>query len=194
MAFAALPEKIILALLICASLAGFWIRFRRVATVIAGAKTDSEFHLGSLAPRARDFVWEVLLQGKVIEHRPIAGFAHALVFWGFCAFALITVNHIAAGFGVHLLSRDSGFGKAYFGFVALFAVAVALSIAYLAFRRFVLRPVWLGKVAPESGIIAGLIFILMITYLGRIHLLGSHASRARQSGGCTRWPCSSFCP
>jgi Fe-S oxidoreductase len=47
----------------------------------------------------------------------------------------------------------------------VFAVLVAVSIAGLAIRRFVVRPRWLGTVAPESGIIALLIFILMITYL-----------------------------
>jgi Fe-S oxidoreductase len=91
--------------------------------------------------------------------------AHAFVFWGFVAFALITLNHIAAGFGLPFLSRESGFGKVYFAFVAVFAVAVAVSIAGLAIRRFVVRPRWLGTVAPESGIIALLIFILMATYL-----------------------------
>ena len=35
----------------------------------------------------------------------------------------------------------------------------------LAIRRFVARPKWLGKVSPESGIIALFIFILMVTYL-----------------------------
>ena len=30
-------------------------------------------------------------------------------------------------------------------------------------RRFVARPIWLGKVSPESGVIAGLIFLLMVT-------------------------------
>ncbi len=54
--------------------------------------------------------------------------------------------------------------------MALFAVAVAVSIAYLAFRRFVLRPEYLGTVAPESGIIAGLIFVLMATYLAGLAL------------------------
>ena len=116
----------------------------------------------------RRFVWEVLLQGKVIKDRPVAGAAHALVFWGFCAFALITINHLATGFGLTLLSRSGGFGAVYFGLAAIFAVAVAVSIAYLAFRRYVLRPVWLGHLAPESGIIAALIFILMVTYLGAL--------------------------
>ena len=62
-------------------------------------------------------------------------------------------------------SQDSGFGSFYFGFVAVWAVAVAVSIAGLFIRRFIVRPVWLGKVAPESGFIAFLIFTLMVTYL-----------------------------
>jgi Fe-S oxidoreductase len=107
----------------------------------------------------------VLLQGKVIRERPLPGVAHAFVFWGFCAFALITLNHLAAGFGFPFLNRESGFGKAYFAFVAVWAVLVAVSIAGLAIRRFVARPKWLGTVSPESGIIALFIFILMVTYL-----------------------------
>ncbi len=159
-------EKITLAALIVASLAGFWIRFQPVVRIILASKADAGVRFGAFMVRVRRFVFEVLLQGKVIKDRPIAGAAHALVFWGFCAFALITINHVASGFGVPVLSHSGGFGAFYFGLAAVFAVAVAVSIAYLAFRRYVLRPVWLGKLAPESGIIAALIFILMVTYLG----------------------------
>jgi Fe-S oxidoreductase len=165
MAPVSLLEKILLALLIVISLTGFWLRFRRVLRIVLAAKPDAEFQIGSLIPRLRDFVWEVLFQGKVISQRPIAGAAHAFVFWGFIAFSMVTLNHIAGGFGFPLLSRDGAFGKIYFGIVAIFALLVACSISYLALRRFVLRPIWLGKVSPESGIIAGLIFILMLTYL-----------------------------
>jgi Fe-S oxidoreductase len=171
-----LPEKLVLIILICLSAAGFWYRFRGVVHVISAARPDPGFTLGDLFPRIRSFVWEVLLQGKVIQQRPAAGLAHAFVFWGFCAFALITVNHIATGFGVPILSRGGGFGRIYFGFVALFAVAVAISIAYLAVRRFILRPVSLGKVSPESGIISGLIFLLMVTYLAGLSLSDTSAT------------------
>jgi Fe-S oxidoreductase len=170
MPFASLPAEVLLIVLMLASLGGFLYRFRNVVEVIGAAKPDPGFTLGSLLPRVRTFVWEVLLQGKVIQQRPIAGAAHAFVFWGFCAFALITINHFAAGFGVPLFSRESTFGRAYFGFVALFAISVAVSISYLAFRRFVLKPVWLGKVSPESGIISGLILVLMLTFLAGIAL------------------------
>jgi Fe-S oxidoreductase len=176
-----LPEKIVLALLVCASLAGFLFRFRRVVGIIAAAKPDADFRLGSLAPRIRDFVFEVLLQSKVIQQRPVAGLAHAFVFWGFCAFSIITINHFATGFGSPLLSRHNAFGVFWFGLAALFAVAVAISISYLAARRFIARPVWLGKVAPESGIIAALIFILMVTYLAGL------ASPESSFTGHTMW-------
>ncbi len=106
-----------------------------------------------------------MLQGKVISQRPLPGFAHALVFWGFCVFALITANHFAEGLRIGFLDRRGFFGSLYFDFAAVFAIAVAVSIAGLAFRRFVVRPKWLGPLSSESGIIALLIFLLMITYL-----------------------------
>src|SRR3954465_4649512 len=131
------PEKIALAVLIVASLTGFWLRFHPVVRIILAAKPDANVQFGAMISRIRRFVWEVLLQGKVIKDRPVAGAAHALVFWGFCAFALIPINHVAAGFGLRVLSRSGGFGMTYFGLAAVFAVAVAVSIAYLAFRRYV---------------------------------------------------------
>ena len=62
------------------------------------------------------------------------------------------------------------FGGFYFGFVAVWAVTVAISIAGLFVRRFMVQPKWLGEVSAESGFIALLIFILMITYLAGLAL------------------------
>ncbi len=129
--------------------------------------------------RVTDFVWEVMLQGKVIAQRPLPGIAHAFVFWGFCAFALITLNHFAAGLGFPFLSRDGVFGRLYFYLAAAFAVVVAISIAGLAIRRFVVRPRWLGdKLSYESGFIAFLIFALMVTYLATF-AIGEDGMRGR---------------
>src|SRR6516164_2913586 len=99
-------ERIVLVLLLIASLAAFWWRARRVIEVIRHAHRTTDFQVKPLGPRVWQFLWEVLLQGKVIVQRPLPGLAHALVFWGFCAFALITVNHIASAFGAGFLSRD----------------------------------------------------------------------------------------
>ncbi|HEY4360422.1 MAG TPA: (Fe-S)-binding protein [Bryobacteraceae bacterium] len=154
-------EMLAFAALLAASGAMFWIRFHRVIRAIREAKPDPSFHLAPLGPRVRDFFWEVMLQGKVIRQRPLPGLAHALVFWGFCVFALVTINHFATGFGFPFLSYRGFYGN----FAALFAVCVAVSIAGLFVRRFVARPRWLGEISPESGVIALLIFLLMATYL-----------------------------
>ena len=152
-------RMLILLVLMLASLGAFWMRFRRVVRIIAAAKPDPGFQWGDVPRRAGQFISEVLLQSKVIRERPLPGIAHAFVFWGFWAFALITINHFAEGFGFTLLDRESGFGHIYYCFVAVFAVTVAISIAGLAIRRFLVRPKWLGKTSPESGIIALLIFM-----------------------------------
>jgi Fe-S oxidoreductase len=160
------PETALFLVLLVASLGGFWLRFRRVWRTVLQSKKDPEFGFQPVGCRVRDFVWEVLLQGKVILQRPLPGLAHAFVFWGFCAFALVTINHLAQGVGVDLISRNGFFGRFYFTVAAIFGVLVAISISGLAFRRLVIRPKWLGPLSWESGFIALLIFLLMVTYLG----------------------------
>ena len=164
-----MAEKLLLAALIVASAALFWKRFGVVLDKILKSRKDPGFKLFPIGKRVWDFFWEVLCQAKVIRERPLPGLAHAFVFWSFLAFALVTLNHIATGFGIGYLDPAGVFGRAYFWLAAAFAVACAVSIAGLFVRRFIVRPVWLARggheLSWESGVIAGLIFALMATYL-----------------------------
>ena len=160
------PGRVVLLIAIFVSLYLFWRKFGAAVRIILASKPDADFQLRPIGPRIRKVLWEVAAQGLVIAQRPLPGLAHAFVFWGFCVFALVTLNHFAEGFGLGFLS-DGGFSRFYFLFAGAFAVAVAISIAALAFRRFVVRPKWLEPLSPESGLIAFLIFALMITYLAR---------------------------
>ena len=143
----------------------FWLRFGRVVERIRFARSDPDFRLGSVAARIWHLIWDVMCQAKVIRERPLPGIAHAFVFWSFCAFALVSINHIASGFGGTFLNYRAGFGAFYFWFAFAFAALCAVSIAALAFRRFVIRPKWLEPLSYESGVIAALIFLLMATYM-----------------------------
>jgi Fe-S oxidoreductase len=173
-------EIALFAVLLALSIGLFLGRFVRVLRVIWRSKPDSDFQLAPLLHRAADFFWQVVCQAKVIRYRPLTGLAHALVFWGFCAFSIVSMNHILLGFGLHWLDARSGsFGPAYFFFASLFAGAVAISITALAYRRLVLRPKWLGeKVSWESGFISLLILTLMLTYLGDYYLASAPAGVA----------------
>jgi Fe-S oxidoreductase len=159
-------EKLVFVALAVASGLLFWHRFGPILKKILASKKDADFRLFPLGKRVWDFFWEVLCQAKVIRQRPLPGLAHAFVFWGFCAFALVTLNHCAVGLGVGFLDPEGWFGRFYFYLAAAFAVACAVSIAGLFVRRFMVRPRWLGdKLSWESGFIALLIFLLMATYL-----------------------------
>ncbi len=103
-----------------------------------------------IGKRLWDFFWEVLCQAKVIRERPLPGLAHAFVFWAFCAFALVTLNHCAAGLGLGFLSPGGIFGRFYFYLAALFALACAVCILGLFVRRFLVRPIWLGASSPGN--------------------------------------------
>ena len=159
-------EIILLLALAVASATLFFLRFAPILGNILTARKDLGFCLRPFSRRIRDFVWEVLCQSKVIRERPLPGIAHAFVFWGFLAFALVSLNHLAAGFSLAFLPPESLIGRFYFLFAAAWALLVAISIAALFVRRFLIRPIWLGnKVSYESGFIALLIFTLMATYL-----------------------------
>ncbi|HWG19709.1 MAG TPA: (Fe-S)-binding protein [Terracidiphilus sp.] len=159
-------EKIVFLILAVASGALFWRRFGPILRRILASRKDPDFHLDHIGRRIWDFFTEVICQTKVIQQRPLPGLAHAFVFWGFCAFALVTLNHFAVGLGIGFLDPATWFGRFYFYLAAAFAIACAAGIFGLFVRRFFVRPRWLGqKVSYESGVIAGLIFLLMITYL-----------------------------
>jgi Fe-S oxidoreductase len=158
-------EILLLLLLSAVSVALFFLRFAPILRNILTARKDLGWCLRPISRRIRAFTSEVLFQSKVIRERPLPGLAHAFVFWGFLAFALVSLNHLATGLRLGFLSPVSLIGRFYFTFAAMWALLVAVSIFGLFVRRFFVRPIWLGKVSAESGVIALLIFLLMVTYL-----------------------------
>jgi Fe-S oxidoreductase/CDP-diglyceride synthetase len=168
-----LIERVLFLALAAASAWAFWRRFGPIFNKILHSKKDPGFSLAPIGRRVRDFVWEVVLQAKVISQRPLAGIAHALVFWAFCAFALVTLNHCAQALSLDFLAPQGRFGRFYFWFAAVFALACSAGILGLFIRRFFVRPKWLGQISPESGFIAMLIFALMATYLAAFYVAGT---------------------
>jgi Fe-S oxidoreductase len=154
---------VVLWLLFLAFVGAFAAQVATRARLIAAAPNN--FSLENLRFRLRRFVLDVLLQRQTIKERPIAGAAHAFVFWGFVAFALYTTVEFLYGLGIVDLTRTRWF-ELYRVALAPFATAVLVGILYLLFRRAFLRPVGLGtKVSAESIVIALFIAALMVTYL-----------------------------
>jgi Fe-S oxidoreductase len=123
------------------------------------------FSLDRPALRARRFLVDVLLQRQTIRERPAVGLAHALVFWGFVAFAGYTAVEFLFGLGIVDLTESGAF-QAYRAALVPFAVAVLAGIIALLVRRVLARPIALGaSVSLESVVIALFIAALMVTFL-----------------------------
>ena len=117
--------------------------------------------------RIRDRLWrtfrEVFIHERVIRDRFWPGLMHALVFWGFLVFGLVTVDHFTIGFGISLFPEAA---KHVYTIVAIsFAFMVMIGILSLAYRRFIIRPPTLGKLSMTSGLVTIFITLLMVSYI-----------------------------
>jgi len=161
-------SPLILWLLLVAFAGAFAAQVAKRIRLIASA--PDHFSFDNLSSRIRRFLVDVLFQARTIRERPIAGIAHAFVFWGFVAFAGYTTVEFLYGLGIVDLTRTIWF-HAYRTALVPFAAAVLGGIVFLALRRAVARPIALGaKVSLESMVIALFIATLMVTFLLAINL------------------------
>src|SRR5262245_37975701 len=145
------------------------------------AAASDHFSFDHPAHRIWRFIVDVLLQWTTLRERPIAGAAHAFVFWGFVAFAVYTIVEFLFGLGLVDLTQTNWF-HTYRLMLIPFASAVLLGIVYLLIRRAVFRPIALGtSVSIESVVIALFITALMATFLAVFRLDESSAA------GRTNW-------
>jgi Fe-S oxidoreductase len=134
----------------------------RVRLIAAAPNT---FSLEQPGARVGRFLVDVIGQRQTIKERPVAGLAHAFVFWGFVAFGGYTTVEFLYGLGI-VDFRHAGWFALYRGILTPFAVAVLAGIVYLLVRRAFVRPVALGdRVSVESVVIGLFIATLMATFL-----------------------------
>jgi Fe-S oxidoreductase len=164
----------ILWVLLCAAGAAFAVQVAKRARLVAGG--TGEFPTGDVGSRLRRVFLDGILQRRTITERPVAGAAHALVFWGFVAFAGYTTVEFLHGLGIVDLRGTRWFGIYRLALVP-FACAVLLGITFLLVRRTIVRPPGLGtRVSIASVVIAIFIMTLMATFLLTFRLDSSTAA------------------
>ena len=156
-------DQILLSILLTICISSFtWEVAKRFKIVLKG---EGSLPFDNIPLRLKRVFEEFFLQKKVLQQRFIPGLMHAFVFWGFMAFALITIDHFLRGFNSDLFTDNIRY---YYSLIfgLPWSILVFIGILYLAYRRFYIRPKFLGeKVSYTSGIVAIFISILMITYM-----------------------------
>ena len=114
-------------------------------------------------------------QRTLFKTRPVIGFIHALVAWGFTLYLVVNIVDILYGFipGFHFFPNYF-IGKAYRLFVDIFTVLVLLGVVYFLVRRFIFKdnrlvinePVMLNDLAKKGmrndSLIVGLFIFLHV--------------------------------
>ena len=119
---------------------------------------------------------EVFISQKTLfKTRPVIGFIHALVAWGFTLYLVVNIVDVLYGFipGFHFFPNYF-IGKVYRLFVDIFTVLVLLGVVYFLVRRFIFKdnrlvinePVMLNDLAKKGmrndSLIVGLFIFLHV--------------------------------
>lgn len=163
-------ERVLLVVLVLGTVAWFTKDLLPKLRHIRHGRPEDRDRLDRLGSRIWRFVKEVVFQYRVVGGRKVAGTMHALVFFGFLSFGLETLDHFLEPFHVPLLLALFGEGgKVVFEmFVAVMAVLVSIGILGLFVRRFFFPRYSPNPKSYSSGVVAIMIFLLMVTYLNGI--------------------------
>ncbi|MDD8030981.1 MAG: (Fe-S)-binding protein [Acidobacteriota bacterium] len=160
-----LAERIILFLLVLATIVLFFIPFFKRLLIIVRCQYANRF--GSLLKRFFYTLSRVFLQLCTLKNeRPWSGVAHVLVFYGALVFDTMAVNHILEGYidGFSLFGSSTA-GKIFMASVDFFAVAVLLGVIFFAGRRFLLKLPSYNTGSRDSALIYTFISLSVITYI-----------------------------
>lgn len=118
--------------------------------------------------RTRNFLLIGLGQSKILRD-PLGGMMHALVFWGFCVLGLGTIEIMIQGLYTPFTWDVILPRFLYVPYVfsqEVFAVFVLIPVAYLLYRRLVIKPKRFDEVSGADAVfILGMIATLMVTLL-----------------------------
>ncbi|MCZ7650593.1 MAG: (Fe-S)-binding protein [Thermoanaerobaculia bacterium] len=161
-------ERVVLTLAIAVSAGIFGRDLAAKIRLVTAGRSDRP-RTDRLGARVWRVVREVIFQSRVVGGRPVAGLLHAVVFLGFVAFGLETVDHFLEPYGLPFLEVIfRGAEPLFHAFLAVVAVAVAVAISGLAFRRFVLKKISPDPKSWSSLVVAILIVLLMVTFLNDV--------------------------
>lgn len=134
---------------------------------ILRAAEGTSFPITDVPKRFKRILLDVFLQNSVRKHKPIVGWAHSLIFWGFITITIGTMDMIVGALlpSLSMKSIVPSFHGKYLFISDIAILGVTLACCFALYRRFVLKPSYL-----TNGVDAK--FILFFTIGLMLSLLG----------------------
>jgi Fe-S oxidoreductase len=179
------PEKLIFALLAALSFYYTFIGVREMVAAIRRGQPEYYSRTNFALQRIGESFIRTVTQITVFKNRPIVGFFHSFVFYGFTFYALVNLVDVIEGFFPHhsfdfegiefdAVLSESIIGGLYRLGADLFGFLVLIGIVFFVWRRFVQKDQLLqrfndsvplhpgvkeGGIRRDSMIVAGFIFL-----------------------------------
>ncbi|MFN8454926.1 MAG: hypothetical protein U0401_09710 [Anaerolineae bacterium] len=131
-----LPEKILFALAVIASLYLTYHTFNRMYRIVR--RGPGRLNFDHLPQRLMTGLMALISQGRIIRHRPLTSVMHYLIAWGFIFYGLVNVIDVLEGYipGFRFLG-DTLPGGLYRLVADVLSVGVLVGMSYFLIRRFI---------------------------------------------------------
>jgi Fe-S oxidoreductase len=172
-----IPEKIVFALLAVLSVYATYLGVSQIIAVIRKGQPEYYSRTNQVFERVREALVQTITQVTVFQNRPLVGFFHSFIFYGFSFYVLVNLVDLGEGFfpanwfvwlGSSLVADLFRLGADIFGFLVL------IGVIFFFWRRFIqpdaklerfndsvlLHPgVQAGGIRLDSLIVAAFIFL-----------------------------------
>jgi Fe-S oxidoreductase len=172
-----IPEKIVFALLAVLSVYATYLGVSQIIAVIRKGQPEYYSRTNQVLERVREALVQTITQVTVFQNRPMVGFFHSFIFYGFSFYVLVNLVDLGEGFfpgnwfvwlGSSLVADLFRLGADIFGFLVL------IGVIFFFWRRFIqhdaklerfndsvlLHPgVQAGGIRRDSLIVAAFIFL-----------------------------------
>ena len=116
---------------------GAWGFYRLYRRIVRG-RTDTELRFDGLTGRLGAALVTTLTQSRTFRKRPVVGFFHSCIFYGFTFYVLVNFVDAAEGFLPFAITPSNVLFSSYLFLADLFSFLVLLGVLALILRRFVL--------------------------------------------------------
>jgi Fe-S oxidoreductase len=172
-------KSIVMAAALIGGFGLFFIRVKDLVQIMQGVQGKSTFELSRIPERCLVFLTDILGQSNV-RRKPMPGWAHTLIFFGFLAVQPHSLELMIRGVfpGFHVSTWIPGLYGAYLYVADILAFMVLIGLGYALYRRLAVKPPYL-----TDGLDARLIILFTAVIIITFHLINAFLLLPTIGGG-----------
>ncbi len=157
-------KSILMAVALIGGFGLFFIRVKNLVLIMQSVQGKTQFELNRILDRIKLLFTDVLGQSNV-RRKPMAGWAHTLIFFGFLAVQPHSLELMIRGVfpGFHVAPWIPGLYGAYLFIADILAFLVLIGLGYALYRRLFIKPKYLTD-ALDARLIILFTAVIIITF------------------------------